>query len=187
LDDTRVSAAFGMERSGWHGSRWTTSGSFSHSGQDMFRGFLSTIADTANNATGLREQIDLLDIYADTHMAWPARAPMRFVVGGDFLHGNGDANGATFTYRAPLSGTPAPAVAEPSALSLHVEDRREFLGGYALAEWDATSRVRVTAGVRLNVTFEEGGEGVEAAGEQDEGVTNVRPSGSVGAIVTAWQ
>jgi hypothetical protein len=143
-----------MERPGWHGSRWTTSGSFSHSGQDIFRGFLSTIADVQNNAIGFREKIDLLDLYANTHFIWPLRPGWRVVLGGDFLHGNGDADGATFTYFAPLSGTPDPAVAEPTDLNLHLEDRREFFGGYALAESDATPRLRLTGGIRLNVTFE---------------------------------
>jgi iron complex outermembrane receptor protein len=187
LDDTRLTAAFGMDRSGWHGSRWMTSASFSHSGQDIFRGFLSTIADVPENATGFREKIDLLDLYADSHLIWSLRPTVRLVAGGDFLHGLGDADGATFTYFAPLSGTPAPAVNEPADLNLHVEDRREFFGGYVLTEWDATPRLRLSGGIRLNVTFEEGGEGVEAEGGQDEGVTNVRPGGSVGAIFTGWQ
>ena len=156
LDDTRVSGAFGMERPGWRGSRWTTSVSVSHSGQDMFRGFLTDIAETPNNATGLREQLDLLDLYADSHFIWPVHANVRFVVGGDFLHGMGDANGATFTYFAPLSGGSVPAVALPGTLPLHVEDRREFFGGYTLAEWDPTPRLRVTGGVRLNLTFARG-------------------------------
>ncbi len=180
LDDTRVSGAFGMERPGWHHARWATTVSFSHSGQDVFRGFLTDISATPNNATGFREKLDLFDIYADSHWTWPPRSNVRLVVGGDFLHGNGDANGATFTYTAPLNGTPAPAVTEPSALDLHVEDRREFFGGYSLVEWDATPRLRVVGGVRLNITFEEGGEGVETGAEEEEPVTNVRPGAAPG-------
>lgn len=187
LDDTRVSGAFGMDRPGWRGSQWTTSVSVSHSGQDMLRGFLNNVAAAPGNATGFREQLDLFDLYGDSHFIWPVRSKMRLVAGGDFLHGNGDANGATFTYTAPLGGVPAPAAAVPGTLPLHVEDRREFFGGYTLAEWDAAPRLRLTGGVRLNITFEEGGEGVEIAGGQDKPVTNVRPSGSFGAIFTGWQ
>jgi len=187
LDDTRISGAFGFERPGWRGARWSATGSFSHSGRDLFRGFLSDVTPTPDNADGFREQIDQLDIYADTHLTWTLSPRVRLVAGGDFLHGLGDANGATFTYSVPLSGTPAPAVPEPSTLGLHVEDRREFAGGYVLTEWDATPRLRIAGGVRLNVTFEEGGEGVETASEQDQGVTNVRPGGSVGATFSAWQ
>jgi hypothetical protein len=47
-----------------------------------------------------------------------------------------------------------------------------MLVAYALEERAST------AGVRLNITFEEGGEGVEAPGEKDEAVTNVRPGGT---------
>ena len=187
LDDTRVSGAFGFERPSFRGSRWTMSLSVSHSGLDAFRGFLTTAGTSANNATGFRLKLDVLDAYADSHWTWPVSSRLRVVAGADFLHGLGDGTGATFIYTAPPSGVPAPTVVEPANLSLHVEDRREFFGGYTLAEWDATSRLRVTAGVRLNATFEEGGEGVEAAGEKDEAVTNVRPGGSAGAIVTAWQ
>lgn len=186
LDDTRVSGAFGMERPGWHGARWTTAASLSHSGQDVFRGFLTDVSAAPNNATGFREQLDMFDVYADSHLAWPVRSNLRVVAGGDVLHGTGDATGAIFSYTSPLNGPPA-AVTRPSTLDLHVEDRREFFGGYALSEWDVTRRLRVTAGVRLNITFEEGGEGVEAAGEHDEPVTNVRPSGSAGLIFTGWQ
>lgn len=187
LDDTRISAAYGFERPGWRGARWAATGSFSHAGQDIFRGFLSTVAPRADNATGFREKIDLLDLYADTHLTWSVSPRVRFVAGGDFLHGLGDADGVTFTYSAPLSGTPATPVAEPSSLGLHVEDRRELAGGYVLTEWDATKRLRLSGGVRLNVTVEEGGEGVETGAEQDEVVTNVRPGGSAGAIFSAWQ
>src|SRR5262245_42112351 len=153
----------------------------------MFRGFLSAVAQIPDNATGFRQQLDLLDLYADTHLTWSVSPRVRLVAGGDFLHGLGDGNGATFVYSVPLSGIPAPTVTEPSTLDLHVEDRREFVGGYVMTEWDATPRVRVSGGVRLNVTFEEGGEGVETGNEKDKGVTNVRPSGTVGAIFSAWQ
>src|SRR5262249_2231233 len=91
LNDTRVTAAFGMDRSGWPASRWITSGSFSHSGQDIFRGFLSTVADAPENATGFFEKIDLLDLYADSHLMWSLRPTVRLVAGGDFLHGLGEA------------------------------------------------------------------------------------------------
>lgn len=187
LDDTRVGAAFGMERPALHDARWATTASFSHSGQHAFRGFLTDVSATTNNATGFREQLDLIDLYADSHLTWSLRSNIRLVAGGDFLHGNGDADGATFTYTAPLNGAQPPVVAEPSTLGLHVEDRREFFGGYTLAEWDARPRLRITAGVRLNATFEEGGEGAEAPGAKDDGVTNVRPSGSAGLIFTGWQ
>jgi hypothetical protein len=50
--------------------------------------------------------------------------------------------------------------------------------------------VRVSGGIRLNVTFEERGENeteAQKAAERDEGVTHVRPGGSLGVVITAWQ
>ena len=192
LNDTRVSAAYGFDRPLTGSTRWTTVASFSHSAQDLFRGFLVDVSDVANNARGLRETIDVTDVYADSHVTWPSRRNVTFVAGGDLLFGTGDAKGATFDYTAPLAGAPAPAVAEPSSLPLGAEDRRVFSGGYGLVEWRPHGRVSVSGGVRLNVTFEERGGGEDeaakkAAGEKDAGQTNVRPSGSAGALVSLWE
>src|SRR5262249_5073674 len=114
LDDTRFTAAWGAERPALTNARWTVTASYSHSGQRIFRGFLTDIADTPNNATGFRENIDVNDIYADTHLTWPWRPTVRVVAGGDFLFGNGEGRGATFTYTAPLAAAAAPVVAEPT-------------------------------------------------------------------------
>jgi iron complex outermembrane receptor protein len=192
INDRRVTAAFGMERPSFAGSRWNVSGSFSHSAQSLFRGFLDDLeaAPGEDNALGLRENIDLTDIYADTHWIRLATSHLQLIGGADFLHGMGDAKGADFDYHAPFDGSTATSVAEPTVLDLGSEDRREFFGGYALAEWTPTSKVRVSGGLRLNVTFEERGENeteAQKANEKDKGVTHVRPGGSLGAIVTAWQ
>jgi iron complex outermembrane receptor protein len=190
LNETRIAFVYGFDRP-FHGdTRWATTASFSHSTQDAFGGFLSEVSNTPDNARGLRQTIDLNDLYADTHFTWPSTSTVRFIAGADFLHGMGDAKGATFDYTVPLSGIPVPQVAEPAALNLGVEDRREFFGGYGLVEWRPTPRWMVSGGLRLNVTFEERGGGDEAqagaAGEEDAGQTQVRPSGSVGAMYTLW-
>jgi outer membrane receptor protein involved in Fe transport len=190
LNETRLSLSSGFERP-LGAARWSTTASYSHAGQDIFRGFLADVADTADNARGLRETIDLNDIYADSHVAWPAHNNVTFIAGGDLLFGSGDAKGATFTYSAPLAGDVAPQVPEPSTLNLGIEDRRVFAGGYGLIEWRPNPKLTLSGGLRLNITFEERGGGEEeaqkAAGETDEGQTNVRPSGSAGALVTLWQ
>ena len=191
LNDTRVSIAYGFDRAIGTTTHWTTAASFSHSGQDLFRGFLVDISDSPGNARGLRETIDVTDIYADSHVARPSRHNVTLVTGGDLLFGGGDATGATFEYTAPLSGASAPHVTEPSSLPLGVDDRRVFSGGYGLVEWRPSPRITVSGGARLNVTFEERGGGEEkaakAAGEEEAGQTNVRPSGSAGVLLTLWQ
>ena len=117
--------------------------------------------------------IDINDVYADTHLVWPARSDVQVVAGADFLFGNGEGRGATFNYTAPLSGIAAtPVSPSRSALNLDAENRRAFSGGYGQVEWTPASRLRVSAGVRLNATSERRGE--------SGGTTHVRPSGSVG-------
>ena len=179
VDDTRVSVAFGIDRAIGSAGRWGTTASYSHSGQSMFRGFLKDVSNSPDNATGFRENIDMHDVYADTHLVWPVRSAVQLVAGGDFLFGNGEGRGATFGYTVPLSGVPATPVAEPTTLNLDAENRRAFSGAYAQLEWTPQPRLRVSSGVRLNVTTERRGE--------SGGTTHVRPSGSVGAIVGLWE
>jgi iron complex outermembrane receptor protein len=179
LDDTRVSVAFGMDRAIRSGARWAATASYAHSGESMFRGFLTERSPSPDNATGFRENIDINDVYADTHLVWPVRSGVQVVAGADFLFGNGEGRGATFTYSAPLSGVPATVVAEPTTLNLDAENRRAFSGGYAQVEWTPRPRLRLSTGVRLNATSERRGE--------SGGTTRVRPSGSVGAMIGLWE
>jgi len=178
LDDTRLTFAFGTERAVMKDARWTTTASYSHSGQSIFRGFLTDVSNTANNATGFREDIDVHDIYADSHVTWPMRSNVRVVAGGDFLFGNGEGAGAAFTYTVPLSGA-ATTVTEPTTLNLDTGSSRAFSGGYAQVEWAPSTRLHLSSGVRLNVTWERHGEG--------GGATHVRPTGSFGAIFGIWE
>ena len=178
LDDTRLTFAFGTERTVMNDARWTTTASYSHLGQSIFRGFLTDVSNTANNATGFREDIEVHDIYSDSHVTWSMRTHVRVVAGGDFLFGNGEGTGATFTYTVPLSGAASPVTA-PATLNLDTGSRRAFSGGYAQVEWTPSTRLHLSSGVRLNVTWERHGEG--------GGATHVRPAGSVGAIFGVWE
>ena len=179
LDDTRFSVAVGQERPVLHNARWSLTGSYSHSSQSMFRGFLTDVSNTPHNATGFREDIDVNDVYADTHIAWAKVSHVQVVAGGDFLFGNGEGKGATFAYTAPLAASSAPVVAQPATLDLDSESRRQFLGGYLSAEWTPTDRVHVSTGIRMNATVERRGEGAST--------THARPAGSVGVMFNAWQ
>ena len=193
INENRIALAFGMERPMTLMGRDTTLNaivSFTHTAQDLFRGFITDISDSENNATGLRQKIDTNDLYADAHLVFPAENHVQFVAGADFLHGNGSTHGATFNYTVPLNGVSATGVTKPTDLLLGSEDRREFFGGYGLGEWKPNDLLTVSAGLRLNLTFEERGEfGAEgeADGGKDPSETNFRFSGNVGAIYTAWQ
>lgn len=179
LDQTRLSAAFGTERRMASDARLSVTASYTHSAQSQFRGFLTDISNTANNATGLRENIDINDIYADAHVAWPEQSHVRLIGGGDLLFGNGEGHGATFAYTVPLTAARATTVPEPTTLNLDAESRRTFVGAYLLAEIAPAPALRISTGLRLNATVERRGEG--------RSVTHTRPSGSLGAIVTLWQ
>jgi len=179
LNENRFAVSAGWQRPVMHGSVWGGTLSFTHSTQNMFRGFLVDISDTPNNASGFKENIDINDLYADTHIIWPGTSRIRFMAGADALFANGEAKGATFSYTVPLSGATATAVPEPATLDKDAEARRLFLGAYGSAEWRPTSRITLSAGLRLNATSERRGEG--------ESVSNGRLSGSLGLLLGLWE
>src|SRR5512146_2829051 len=136
-------------------------------------------SNTPNNASGFKENIDINDVYADTHIIWPAVSNVRFMAGGDALFATGEGKGATFTYTAPLSGVTQPNVTEPSTLDRDAESERRFLGAYGSAEWKPVARFTLNGGLRLNATSEKRGESQE--------VTHTRLSGGLGAIYGLWE
>ncbi|HEY7615984.1 MAG TPA: TonB-dependent receptor plug domain-containing protein, partial [Terriglobales bacterium] len=142
LNDHRGTVMGGFDRSVISGGQWFTTASVSHNCHDTFRGFLTAVEDAPDNAHGFREKIQLTDVYLDSHLAWKLPRSVRFVFGGDYLHGTGAARGADFDYTASLSGSPAPAVSSPSDLDFHINDHRNFFGGYGLLEWIPVERLR---------------------------------------------
>ncbi len=166
---------------------WTTTASAARTRQDILRGYLLTLDNGPDNARGIREHIDLTDIYADSHVSWRKGETM-FAAGADFLHGMGTAHGADFDYTAALDGSSVPQAGVPSTLDVSIEDRRDFVGGYAMAEWQPVAGVRLDAGLRLNVTNEarDAHSGTEADAGRENTKTTVRPSGSLGVMWTAW-
>jgi hypothetical protein len=147
--------------------------SFTHSTTNMFRGFLTDISNTPNNATGFKEDININDIYADSHIIWSGPSKLRFLTGADLMFAKGEAKGATFTYSAPLDGVTAPNVPEPTTRDKDSEDQRLFLGAYGSAEWQPVDRVTLSAGIRLNAPSERRAEGSPSS-------THTRLSGSAG-------
>ncbi|MEO8336843.1 MAG: TonB-dependent receptor [bacterium] len=179
LDEVRFNLSAGIERPVLDGAVWGTTASYTFAPQSMFRGFLTDIANTPNNASGFKEDIEINDIYVDTHIIWPTINNVRFMAGADLLFANGEGKGATFTYTAPLSGASQASVTEPTLLDKDAESRRLFGGAYGSAEWRATTRLTLSAGLRLNATRESRGEGAS--------VTHTRPSGSVGVLLGLWE
>lgn len=186
LNDHRATFMAGFDRS-VGGAHWYTTGTVSHSRQDSFRGFLADISNSPDNAHGLREKLQLTDVYLDTHFSRKLLPSVLFIAGTDYLDGTGNAQGADFDYSVPLNGA-AVTVTPPGTLDVHIHDRRNFLGPYASFEWIPFERLRIDAGIRLNVTHEGRADSDAGAGTSDKDArTDVRPSASLGVIVTAWQ
>jgi iron complex outermembrane receptor protein len=182
LNETRLAIQAGLARPVMNGATWSTTASYTFSEQKMFRGFLTDISNAPNNAAGFRENIDVNDVYAETHIAWPSVSKWSFVAGADLLFANGEGKGATFTYTAPLISSTRPSVAEPSSSSFDkdAEDRRIFGGIYGNTEWHPIDRLTFSGGLRLNSTS-------ERHGEENEASTNTRLSGGVGAMLGLWE
>lgn len=192
LNENRANIAWGTERPFMTDMRLAATAAFTHTSQQIFRGFLTNVADAANNSTGFREDIGITDLYADVHLQLREQHHVRPIVGADFLHSNGDGKGLVFAYTAPLSGVPAPAVTKPGTADFDTgaDDNRNFVGIYANGEWKPNPKLTGTAGVRLNMTFEEGGDAEPLATQgtqKEQGITHVRPGLNLGAIYTVWE
>lgn len=179
LNEDRFNVAAGYERPILRGATWGTTASYTRSGQRMFRGFLTDVANTQDNAAGYKENIDINDFYADSHIIWSTVAGVRFMAGADALLAGGEAKGATFTYTAPLAASSQPSVAQPTTLDKDAGNDRRFLGAYGNAEWKPATRLTLNGGLRLNATTESRGEGPE--------VTHTRLSGGLGALLGLWE
>jgi iron complex outermembrane receptor protein len=179
LNDNKIAVSAGFERPIFGQATWGTTASYAFSGESQFRGFLTDVSDMPDNASGYKENIDINDFYADTHIIWPVMSQLRFMTGADALLATGEARGATFTYTAPLNGSTQASVAEPGTLNLDADDERRFLSAYGSAEWRPTDRFSLSSGLRLNATTERRGEGEE--------VTHTRLAGSVGAILGLFE
>lgn len=180
MNEDRFALSAGFDRPAMKGGTWGTTISVTHSAQKMFRGFLTDISNNANNASGFLENIDVNDAYADTHLIWPEKSHMRFMLGADALFAGGEAKGATFNYTVPLNASTATSVAEPTTLDKDAEDQRLFLGAYASTDWHPVSRFTVNAGLRFNSTS-------ERHGEANPNTTHTKLSGSIGAMFGLWE
>ena len=191
LNERRFFVATGYDH-GLGRASWSTTLSFTHSGQDLFRGFLADLDATRFNARGQRGTIDQNHIYFDSHLAWAGGERWKLVAGADHLHAEADGRGTAFDYFAPLDGGVAPVVTEPTVFDKDIADRREFSGLYTFAEWRPSSAWRLQAGARLNRTQERRGEkGAAAASAAEEEAgrerADVRLTGGAGLTWTPWQ
>jgi iron complex outermembrane receptor protein len=187
LNERRLEVGAGHDRP-LAGGLWSTHVAFTGSRRHELRGFLRELADVPDNATGYRRDLDLGEAYVDSHLAWTG--PLQAVAGVDWIHGRGDAEGGPFDYSVRLDGSASPPAEElvPPA-SVDIASRRDFAGAYALIAFEPVEGLRLEGGLRLNLTAETRREGDAAeppgGGAEDER-TDVRPSGSLGAVWSVW-
>lgn len=192
LNDRRATFTLGWDQQAGS-ALWSTILSTSRARQEVFRGFLVDVTTTDPNAHGYRERIETTDVYFDTHLAWTDLPGLKVVTGFDHLHGAGTGRGGDFDYVVNLDGSGAPgSAALPPAADIRIDDRRDFSGLYAFAEWSPVSRLVLEGGLRLNRTeetrraFTLDFASATLDGGQDRR-TVTRLSGSAGITWTAWQ
>ena len=192
-DQDRLQAIIGYDTK-LGGLAWSTTVSLTRTGARNTRGFLRPDFDTSgteSNADGFRQKVRLTDIYADSHLAHQS-ARFDWVVGADWLYGNGRQHSANFEYLVAPDGSNAPDshdlnTDESTALS----DRRNFAGFYAQAVVRPTDALTLLAGLRLNHTSEKrcGGEAEGAIvppADECQTLRKTRLAGSLGASYRLW-
>ena len=190
INEDRYTASVGLDHSFSQG-QWSTLASYSHSAQGILRGFLTDITKNPD-AHGFRENINMTDLYFDSHVQWDPREGWKFVGGIDHIHGRGYARGGDFDYFVDPSGSAAPTGAmQPSQADVRITDQRDFSGLYGFTEWEPHPRWVLEAGMRLNHTEE-----TRRTTNLDLNALTVttgadehhtwRPSGSTGATFRAW-
>ena len=194
-DQDRLQANLGLDRDlGW--GTWSSLVSAAYTKSHNTRGFLrEDFAEdgVTPNADGFRQTVKQTDLYFDSHLAFHPMNDVSWVLGVDWLYGDGDQRSENFEYAVFPDGRNAPpSTALPVDESTFARDRRSFAGVYGLGQWAPNERLLVTGGVRVNYTKERrrgevldehAGEAAES-GPDRRSVTRV--SGAAGASYVLW-
>jgi iron complex outermembrane receptor protein len=134
---------------------WDTLASISRSHVDDIRAFLHP--DLSGTADTQNQNRLILDDYFDTHLGSHIGSAT-LLVGADLLYGYGEQttlNGNS-AYTVPLDGSVVPPPTTQLPVNEHgfVSDKRLFAGQYVQLDWKPARRWDLTAGIRLNETYE---------------------------------
>lgn len=171
---------------------WDSLVSATHSDIRDVRAFLHPDLSGAADSQDQFRRIE--DDYADTHLT-NRFGDLALIAGADLLYGIGvqtTLNGNS-GYTVPLNGSVLPPPTSQIFINEigKVDDRRVFAGQYAQADWRPGERWDITAGVRLNETWEHKISSdltlppPELLSEVASR-TVVRPSETIGASYRAW-
>ncbi|MGE5233922.1 MAG: TonB-dependent receptor [Acidobacteriota bacterium] len=155
-DEDRLHLVTGFDRP-LGAASWSTTLAVTRAARRNTRGFLGEVSEDVDpNASGFRQHLWETDVYFDSHLAWRPAATLQVVAGIDHIYGLGSVDSSNFDYFVRLDGSGRPASSAVDIQELNVtHDRRNFSGLFAQADWDATPRLKVELGARLNHTREE--------------------------------
>ena len=152
--------------------------------------------DLSGDADSQDQTRHIDDDYFDTHLTNKFGGDTTLTIGADLLYGLGKQttlNGNS-GYNVPLDGSvlPPPTTAIPVSEIGTVNDKRIFVGQYAQLDWKPDSRLDVTAGLRLNETYEHkiASDFNTPPPDLASGITSrtdVRPTETVGVSYQAWR
>jgi iron complex outermembrane receptor protein len=193
IDQKRPTLIVGYDHPESFGA-WTVTASYGYSYQDMLRGYLAEDpVFPTTTAHAFRQDIAQDEVYFDGHVTFTNVKSFEIVAGVDSLYGRGRTHGGDFDYDVPPDGSdPTAGAGIPNAADISIADKRSFSGLYGYAAWTPDWRWRVDAGLRVNFTAEKRdvsaldfGTGITDAGSDSRHET--KPSGSIGAVFTAWR
>ena len=196
-DQDRLQVNLGFDKDLRWGA-WSTLVSAAYTKSHNTRGFLrEDFAEdgVTPNADGFRQTVKQTDLYVDTHLVLHPKNDISWVLGADWLYGDGDQRSENFEYAVFPDGRNAPRSTDaPVDESTFASDRRGFGGVYALGQWTPSERLLVTGGVRLNLTKEHRrGEVLDAHSPQDGVVesgpdhrSRTRVSGAASVSYVLW-
>jgi iron complex outermembrane receptor protein len=134
---------------------WSTLISGAHTDQTVGRGFLENVTGDNPDDHGIRQHLDLDDLYFDTHLALDLNRDLRLITGVDELYGKSHNASGDWDYFQNVNGTNPPDINTFSPFgTTDLHDTRSFAGLYAQTEWTPERRWRVHVGARLNHTHE---------------------------------
>jgi iron complex outermembrane recepter protein len=138
--------------------KWVTTASYAHTDGSNTRGFLrEDFAEdgVTPNADGFRQQVDINDFYFDSYYAPAASEHFDWLVGADWMYGDGSQQSKNYEYAVLPDGSNPPNSHDlPIDETTNTADRRSFGGLYAQGNWRPTDRWLVQAGLRWNLTDE---------------------------------
>jgi iron complex outermembrane recepter protein len=176
---------------------WHTLISYTRSTVHDVRGFVRpelAIGADGNNSDGFNQERTIDDGYFDTGLATELSPTLSLTSGLDWLYGHGTQASGNFAYVAVLDGSVIP----PPSGARHIDEvngldnRRNFAGVYTQARWQATDRLLVTSGFRLNRTTERQlsthGDTIDSTNNLTalDSQTNTRGSSSLGTSFRLW-